>query len=112
MHVPGFIHREFQRTAPDDFDLMAWYSETDLDWADQPIGDDGPTFWRARWREEHGTTQRTDAQLQRASEARGPVYHDRPVRPHVPMTAQETAEAEERAVEDGYEKVDGRWRKR
>ena len=68
MHVPLSLHHEFQRTAPDGFDLSRWYGDTDLAWADKPIGDDGFTFWRARWREEHGTTQQTDAQLKRAAQ--------------------------------------------
>ena len=63
MHVPGFIHQEFQRTARDDFDLYRWYADTDLAWAEQPIGDDGPTFWRARWREHHGTTRKSEGEL-------------------------------------------------
>ena len=62
MHVPIFVHEEFQRTAAPEFDLLRWYAETDLAWADQTIGDDAQTFWRARWLEEHGsTTQRTGA---------------------------------------------------
>ena len=40
-----------------EFDLMRWYADTDLAWADRTIGDDAPTFWRARWSEEHGTTK-------------------------------------------------------
>ena len=60
MHVPSTLHAEFQRLAPDGFNLTRWYSETDRSFADQPIGDDAFRFWRARWLEEHGsTTQRT-----------------------------------------------------
>ena len=68
MHVPGFIHHEFLRTAPHDFDIYLWYADTDLAWVDQPIGDDGPTFWRARWQEEHGTTQKTVSQIKREAQ--------------------------------------------
>ena len=40
-----------------------------------------------------------------------PTYHERPPRPDVPMTAQQTADAEERAVSDGWRQVGGSWRK-
>ena len=83
--------------------------------SEEAIGDDAPTFWRARWREEHGTTQQTDKQLkqlaaQRTLEGRH-TQTDRS-RESPPMTAQQTADAEERAIADGYRKVDGKWRKR
>ena len=68
MHVPRFVHVEFQRLAPPEFDLTRWYAATDRAWSDRAIGDDAPTFWRARWREEHGTTQQTDAQIKRAAQ--------------------------------------------
>ena len=84
MHVPHFLHQEFQRLAPEEFDLTRWYGETDLAWADRTIGDDAPTFWRARWRETHGTTQQTDVQLQRHAQAKGPTYHERPAQPDPP----------------------------
>ena len=111
MHVPLFVHEEFQRIKQPEFDLLRWYAETDRAWADWAIGDDAPTFWRARWREECGTTQLTDKQLARRAQSAGPTYHERPARPDVPMTAQQTAEAEARAIADGYRKVDGQWRK-
>ena len=57
MHVPLFVHEEFQRIATPEFDLLRWYADTDLAWADRTIGDDAPTFWRARWKDEHGTTK-------------------------------------------------------
>ena len=41
-----------------------------------------------------------------------PTYTERPVRESAPMTAQQTADAEERAIADGYRKVGGQWRKR
>ena len=41
-----------------------------------------------------------------------PTYPDRPIRAVGPMTAQQTAEAEARAVADGFRKVDGKWRRR
>ena len=57
MHVPLSLHHEFQRLAPDGLDLMDWYGETELRYADTPIGDDAFVFWRARWREKYGTTK-------------------------------------------------------
>ena len=68
MHVPLSLHHEFQRLSPDGFDLQTWYGETDLAWAFKPIGDDAFTFWRARWREEFGTTAQTDAEIKRAAQ--------------------------------------------
>ena len=41
-----------------------------------------------------------------------PTYTERPARESAPMTAQQTADAEERAIADGYRKVGGQWRKR
>ena len=79
MHVPGFVHEEFQRTAPADFDLMGWYATVDLAWSDEPIGDDAPTFWRARWREEHGTTQQTDAQIRRQAQRKEDRESEQPL---------------------------------
>ena len=114
MHVPIFIHRMFQRTAPPDFNLMRWYAATDLAWSDQTVGDDEPTFWRARWLDEHGTTQLTDAQIKRAAKARGPTYHERPAQPDVPpMTADQRAAIEDRLPGEGWHKrEDGQWRKK
>ena len=59
MHVPVSLHRKFQRVAPSGFDLEDWYAATDEAWSDKPIGDDEFEFWRARWREKHGTTRTT-----------------------------------------------------
>ena len=42
-----------------------------------------------------------------------PTYHERPARPDVPMTARQTADAEELAVSNGWRREgDGSWRKR
>ena len=68
-HVPRALHVEFQRLAPESFELEAWYAEVDLAFAEHPIGDDMFDFWRARWREKWGTTRKTEAVL-RAAEQR------------------------------------------
>ena len=81
MHVPRFVHEQFQRTAPSDFDIMRWYADTDLAWADRSIGDDAPTFWMARWREEHGTTQQTDAQIRRQAQRKRDRESEQPKEP-------------------------------
>ena len=59
MCVPSFLHSEFERTAPKDFDVRAWYGTVLDAWQDngKAIGDDGIKFWRARWLEKHGSTQ-------------------------------------------------------
>ena len=116
MHVPLFVHEEFQRTAEAEFDLMRWYAETDLAWVDRTIGDDAPTFWRARWLEEHGTTKKTDAQLQRQTHlqrhrASGQPLDDAPARPDPPpLTSERQAQLEAEAIRNGYRKRDdGQW---
>ena len=63
MHVPVSLHREFQRLSPNGFDLESWYAATDEAWAEKAIGDDAFGFWRARWREKHGTTRPTESEL-------------------------------------------------
>ena len=68
IHVPLSLHHEFQRLAPDGFNLQDWYGETELLYIDTPIGDDAFQFWRARWREHFGTTKQTDAQIKRAAQ--------------------------------------------
>ena len=111
MHVPRFVHAEFQRLAPPDFNLTRWYAATDLAWSDQAIGDDAPTFWRARWREEHGTTQRTDAQIKRQVQRTRPRVDKATVRPAPPpLTPERQAELEADAIRNGYRKRDdGQW---
>ena len=79
MHVPRFVHEEFQRISTPEFDLLRWYAVTDLAWADKTIGDDAPTFWRARWREEHGTTQQTDAQIKRQAQQKRDRASEQPL---------------------------------
>ena len=63
--VPSFLHSEFERLAPKDFDIRAWYGTVLDTWQDngEAIGDDAPTFWRSRWREEHGTTKPSREEL-------------------------------------------------
>ena len=78
MHVPVFVHEEFQRIATPEFDLLHWYAKTDLAWADRVIGDDAPTFWRARWQEEHGTTQQTNAQIKRQAQRKRDRESEKP----------------------------------
>ena len=71
MHVPRSLHFEFVRTGPVGYtatDAYQWYRDVDLEWGDKPIGDDAFTFWRARWREHHGTTRKSEGEL--ASDAR------------------------------------------
>ena len=65
MHVPLSLHREFQRLSPNGFDLEDWYAATDEAWSEKPIGDDAFGFWRARWREKHGTTRPTESELRK-----------------------------------------------
>jgi hypothetical protein len=63
--VPAFVHVEFRQrlTVPgvteDEADrkLRAWYGEVETAWLNKPIGDDGPTFWRARFVEWQGSTR-------------------------------------------------------
>ena len=52
--------------------------------------------------------------LRKRNEPRGglPTYHERPPRPDPPpLTAEQTADLEARAIADGYRKVDGKWTK-
>ena len=70
VHVPTFLHDEFARTAPRGFQLQTWYGGVDLEWGDKPIGDDPLTFWRARWREHHGTTELSKSELRQKANKR------------------------------------------
>lgn len=57
--VPHFLHDELLKrlgSAGTDAALREWYADTEAAWPAGPIGDDAPTFWRARFREVHGTT--------------------------------------------------------
>lgn len=69
--LPERLFEEFVRArggVPDEAAdyVRAWKTRVDAAWGDDgphaqtPIGDDGFTFWRARWREDHGTTRRND----------------------------------------------------
>ena len=67
-HVPRAIHVEFQRLAPETFNLLTWYAEVDQAFTHQTVGDDMFDFWRARWRERWGTTRKTDQVLREAEQ--------------------------------------------
>jgi translation initiation factor IF-1 len=59
--VPGSLHAEFITKVGGDENearakLIAWYPTIAAQYADQPIGDDDFTFWKARFREWIGTT--------------------------------------------------------
>lgn len=55
--VPDFVHAELrQRLGPaqTEQDLVAFYERTAAAWADQPIAEDAPKFWRQRFAEWQG----------------------------------------------------------
>lgn len=55
--------------------MSRWYAGVDLEWADKPIGDNAITFWRARWLEQHGTTEPSKAELrQKANKLAGEAW--------------------------------------
>jgi hypothetical protein len=65
--LPDTLFAEFVRARggpPDEAaaHVRAWHDQVNAVWGEgganytQPVGDDKFTFWRARWREDHGTT--------------------------------------------------------
>lgn len=66
LDVPHDLHQEFTRKlvnagkaeADADRELCAWYASTEREWTGKPdiIGDGAYPFWRARFRERHGST--------------------------------------------------------
>lgn len=61
--VPAFIHEEFLRKLPEEQEvanrkLRAWYLDVDEQWQGKAIGDRPEKFWRARFEEWQGTTQK------------------------------------------------------
>jgi len=83
LDVPHALHGEFVRklmaagATGDDANatLFEWYRATEAAWAakGQVVGDDAFRFWRARWRETHGTTAGPESPLQVAGLAGGGV---------------------------------------
>jgi hypothetical protein len=64
--VPGSLHEEFvSKLGGDPEDarrrLGEWYPKAAAEYANQPIGDDDFKFWRARFREWVGTTEKPSA---------------------------------------------------
>lgn len=61
--VPEFIHDEFLRKLPDsalaDQQLRDWYLWVNEEWRGRAIGDRPEKFWRLRFEEWQGTTQKT-----------------------------------------------------
>jgi len=78
-NVPGSLHAEFRTKLggdPETADarLHAWYPIAAAPFEDQPIGDDDFRFWRSRFREWLGTTEKPARATKSAAPT--PVYND------------------------------------